>query len=260
MRKWMEHTKTPTKAHQPINYKVVALIFAASITYHILNSLYGNNDSYSIFDLMLDIAVPLVAVFSFIVVKRCWDSEVFRNTYLSLGLAYVMSTVGNVIWNIQESILHTDPYPSISDVFYFAYYPFAVYHLLKNGMYFKRKLEQRTKIWLCALPVIILIIYVYFSDQEGVDNFDFWYGMIFVSADGVVLAFIILGFQVFRKSILGPVWGLLLVGIMTYVVADVWYYHLAIFDLYDSTHFINMLYMLSPMIIIYALYKHLKTI
>ncbi len=256
----MESAKTPVKTPQSISYKIVALIFAAATIYQILNSMYGNNDAYSIFDLVLDIAVPLVAVFSFIVAKRYRDSEVFRNTYLSLGLAYVMSTAGNIIWNIQTNIFHTDPYPSISDVFYFAYYPFAAYHLFKNGMYFKRKLEHRTKIWVCALPVVILIMYVYFSNQVDVNNFDFWYGMIFVSADGVVLAFIILGFQVFRKSILGPVWGLLLVGILTYVIADVWYYHLAIFDLYDSKHFINMLYMLSPMIIIYALYKHLKTI
>lgn len=256
----MEPPKTPTEIHQHINYKIVALIFAAAAIYHILNSMYGNNDAYSIFDLVLDIAVPLVAIFSFIVARRYWSSEVFRNTYLSLGLAYVMSTIGNIIWNIQTNIFHTDPYPSISDIFYFAYYPFAVYHLLKNGMYFKRKLEHRTKIWLCVPPVIILILYAYFSNQADVNDFDFWYGMIFVAADGVVLSFIILGFQVFRKSILGPVWGLLLVGILIYMVADVWYYHLAIFDLYDSKHFINMLYMLSPMIVIYALYKHLKTI
>ncbi|MGC2561759.1 MAG: hypothetical protein WA326_01995, partial [Nitrososphaeraceae archaeon] len=69
-----------------------------------------------------------------------------------------------------------------------------------------------------------------------------------------------LGALVFRKSILGTVWLLLVVGITITTVGDVWYYYLEIFGQYDETHVVNSMWIVGYMVVAYALYKHRKTI
>jgi len=66
--------------------------------------------------------------------------------------------------------------------------------------------------------------------------------------------------MIFRDSILGKAWLLLAGGIFIFTVADVWYYYLELSDGYETTHFVNTLWVLSFAAITYALYKHKKTI
>jgi hypothetical protein len=49
-------------------------------------------------------------------------------------------------------------------------------------------------------------------------------------------------------------------GIAIGIVGDVWYYYLEIFGQYDETHVVNSMWIVSYMVVAYALYKHRKTI
>ena len=93
------------------------------------------------------------------------------------------------------------------------------------------------------------------------DNFDLYYGMPFAIGASTIFALAVLGASVFRQSILGPVWLLLAIGIFLWAIADVWYVYLEIFEEFDNdTHVTNTIWMTSFMVIIYALYKHHKTL
>jgi len=83
---------------------------------------------------------------------------------------------------------------------------------------------------------------------------------LYVSFAAVILSLAILGSSVFRTSELGNVWLILVVGIFIFTVADVWYYYLELFGEFTYVHPTNTLWVLSFLMIIYALYKHLKTI
>jgi len=73
----------------------------------------------------------------------------------------------------------------------------------------------------------------------------------------VNLSFVIVGVQVFRHTILGNAWGLLLLGISLTAVGDLIYYANAIYG-YDRTYPDIAFWVFGFMIISYALYIHKK--
>lgn len=131
---------------------------------------------------------------------------------------------------------------------------------------FKPKIFQKEKKWLVIIPVPIIIIYVATSifllqgEEIRYDNlFDFLYGVLFTSGSAVTLAFAFLGMKIFREGTMGMVWLLLVIGIFTNTIGDVWYYHLEIFEQYTLLHPVNVFWYSSYWLAIYALYKHRET-
>jgi hypothetical protein len=255
--------RPPQGLEQRLDYRVLGLIVGLGVSLQ-LSFLFGWAVSITDgFDstLLIQMVTPLIAsIFAYLVAQRYWRSEVFGKAYLALGIAYSMTFVGELVWSYYTIGLQEDPYPSIADIFFFAFYPFAIYHLARNSLYFKRRLEIPTKIWLAVIPIVIVSIYSYLAIQNSGFTFDFYYGFVFVAAASVTLSFAILGALVFRKSILGAVWLLLVAGIAIGIVGDVWYYYLEIFGQYDETHVVNSMWIVSYMVVAYALYKHRKTI
>jgi hypothetical protein len=132
---------------------------------------------------------------------------------------------------------------------------------LKNILYFKRRFDILTKIWLILIPVAIVSIYAYLGSEADLwYTFDLYYGSIFVAATSTTLSFAILGMLIFRHTMLGIVWLLLALGIMINSVADVWYYYLELFEQYGETHVVNSMWIMGYVIVAYALYKHTKLI
>jgi hypothetical protein len=255
--------RPPQGLEQRLDYRVLGLIVGLGISLQ-LSFLYGwavsitdGFDSTS----LINMVAPLIAsIFAYLVAKRYWGSEVFGKAYLALGIAYAMIFIGELVWSYYTIVLQEDPYPSIADIFFFAFYPFAIYHLARNILYFKRRLEISTKIWLGVIPIMIVSIYSYLAFQSGGFTFDFYYGFVFVAGASITFSFAILGARVFRKSILGTVWLLLVVGIAINTAGDVWYYYLEIFGQYDETHVVNSMWIVGYSVVAYALYKHRKTI
>ena len=78
------------------------------------------------------------------VAKRYWGSPVFGKTTLLWQLGFIVLFVGDLVYNYYLFVLDEDPYPSIADVFFIAFYAFTGYHLVKNIKYFKKDLS-----WTC---------------------------------------------------------------------------------------------------------------
>jgi len=245
-----------------INYKVILLIVGLSVIYQTFNYLLPEKEGeLSPIDYVFTISIVTCAIASFIVAKRYGRSAVFGNAYLALGLAFAAYAIGDIIYNFQTTVLKIDAYPSIADIFFFAQYPFIIFHLIRNIKFFKRKISTMTIIWLAAIPVALVLIYSYFTFiQVGYDLFDYYYGVPFVAVSATTLSFAILGMQAFRQSLLASVWSLLAVGIFLNTFADINYYYLEIFGLYTRTHWVNVLWFLAPLLITYSLYRHYKII
>lgn len=254
-----ENTMEPKRG---LNYKVLLLIAALAVIYQTFNYMLPETEGeLSPIDIVFTMSIATCAVASFIVSKRYDHSAVFGQAYLALGIAFTAYAIGDIIYNFQTTVLKIDPYPSIADIFFFAQYPFIIFHLIRNIKFFRRKINKVTKIWLAAIPVALVLLYSYFTFQhEGYSLFDYYYGLPFVAASATSLSFAVLGIQVFRQSLLANVWSLLAVGIFLNTLGDMNYYYLEIFGLYTRTHFVNVLWFVAPLIITYSLYRHYKII
>ncbi|MFB5645002.1 MAG: histidine kinase [Nitrosopumilaceae archaeon] len=267
----MQPEKVPEVLKTSINFKILGLILAAVIGFQAF--LYFSPESAELEEgiAFLSMATPLtVAIGSYFVAHRYGLSEVFGKSYLLFAIAYFAVFLGEVTYYAYDVIFEIDPYPSIGDVFFFALYPLASMHIIINFRFFKTKTSLKQKALFIAIPIIIFSTYTAVSlDEYGgfdeifadeTDTFDYFYSLIFVTGTAITLSLAALGAIVFRGGMLGVVWLLLLVGVLVFTIGDVWYYYLELFGEYDLIHPVNLFWYASDAILIYALYKHGKSI
>ena len=241
-----------------INYKILVLIVVGIIALQSFIIFLGESElTDSVAQVVSLVSSLATAIASFVISKRYKGSKTFGKAYFFLGIGYFCLFLAEITYTIYEVFLGLDPYPSIADVFFFGLYPFALIHLILNIRFFNPKLSPLSKIWVILFPIVMIGIYTIFSLQIFEEpDFDFYYGIIFVAGSSVVMGFAVLGAKIFRKGLLGIAWLVLVLGILSNTIGDIWYYYLEVVGEYSLGHPVNLFWYASYWIIIYALYKH----
>ena len=259
-------SSTPKKfdpsSENKLNYTAIGIIIILTISYQIyISEIMLDNGELHFGSITYGLGALISGIFALYVARKYRGSQIFGVTYASLGIGLLFLFAGDSTYLYYEHVLDEDPYPSIADVFFLLYYPFVAYHLIRNIGYFKKTFSLPSKLFVpgLTLAVVLIFAFVSFDEIEG-HSFDFYFGLIFVFGSSLILSLAILGVTVFRRSILGVAWLLLAVGLFLFTFADVWYYYLELVEEYSDGHFTNTLWITSNMIIVYALYKHKKTI
>ncbi len=257
-------TKTIEKTSKGINYKVIALIAALTIADLIYGLYFFDGEFFDIKDGYYMAGIALVGIFSIIVAKRYHGSEMLGKAYLFLGLGFFAWFIGDLGYYYQQFVLFTDPWPSPFDIGFLANYVFAILHLALNTRFFKPKWNKSMKAVLVGIPIVAvtsftLIAYDAWGEYDEL-LFDLVYSNLFVIGISVTLAFAVVGASVFRHSVLKETWLLLALGIFLWTVGDSVYTYLETIEAFTHNHPINSAWTASFMLIIYALYKHMKAV
>lgn len=256
--------EVPSQLRSSINYKVIALIvgiFVGMLIYNYKFQDYVNNN-FTITDMVIILAPIAAGIAGIFVARRYWGSKVFGKTYLALAVALLLYGGGNITYEYLSDIAvpNSQPYPSMADGFWILMYPLFYYHLVRNIRHFK-KVGRKPLGWIFGLSAAIVIAYLMIAlSQNPPIDFGFLVGLYYNIADSGLVSLSILGVLVFRDSVLGKVWLLLMVGFLIYDFAEYWYYYLTDYNLYADSHPVNMVWVLAFMIMAYALYKHKKII
>ena len=264
-----------------INWYVVGVIFVLIIFFDIANSIEPQiEEELDFFEITRVLGFLAVALFSFVVAKRYWGSEVFGKAYLALAIGYSLYFLGDSLWYVFEiGYQMENPYPYYPDIGYFGFYIFALYHLRTNVHYFKRKLDSKQKKFLVLLPLTLALLYSIGSlipievsggiatlrflpipDYDITFYKEFFAGLGAVTATTLAFSYAVIGTQVFQAGKLNNAWKLILVGIGLNTLADVYYYYSELFGDFDRTNPVHGIWVASTMILCYALYKHIKSI
>jgi len=247
------------KSPRKLNPLVLILIVGLAISFEVYTFTgHFDEEQFNIADSFFFIGPVVCMIMSFVVAKHYKKESPYRPAYLALGIGIFFFFLGDFTYiAIYDLLLDEDPYPSIADLFYWLFYPFAIYHILRNVRYFRPSIKRREIGMMFAISVMLISVYATMSLQELEEpSFDFWYGLIFVCSAVVTLSFSLLGITSFRFSILGIIWLPLVAGLALNTIADIWYYHLEIFGLYIPLHTVDTLWLSAWMLIFYALYKH----
>jgi hypothetical protein len=254
--------ETKDSSRSRVSIKAIIIIVAISIGYQIYaSSDYVSDEEMSFADFSYGLSSLAVGITALFVAKRYYGSPVFGKTYLALAIGFILLFVGDLVYNYYLLVLDEDPYPSIADAFFIAFYFFAGYHLIKNTQYFKKGLSWNSKLGVIAISGIMIAGFGLFTIETMYDDPTIYFmSMAYVISSAVILSLAILAFTVFRNSVLGVAWAMLVIGIFFYSVADVWYYYLEEIGEFSIKDPVNTLWVLSNSLMIYALYKHKKTI
>jgi len=254
----------PDKIKSPYDYKAIIGIAVLVILFHVLTNYFMIPDDADIIISVFSFVNPLIVTISgFFVAKKYQGSLVFGKSYLALSFGFLSIFLAEVTYMIYDIIYNVEPYPSIADVFFFMLYPFLLIYLFLNIKFFTPKMGKRTKSWIIFMPLLVLLGYSILSTTEAeisILEFDFYYGIIFVYAVTLTLSIAIVGAIVFKEGAIGKAWILLVLGILLLTIGDIWYYNLELFGKYELNHPVNMFWYAGYWLIIYALYKHKKTI
>jgi len=258
----MKPDVVPEHLDASINFKILGIIIGAAIIFQVILLSIPESISKDYLIYVVSIINPLAAsIASFIIAKRYWGTGVFGKAYTSLGFGYLMISFAEITYLIYEQFLELDPYPSIADVFFFAFYPLILIHLILNLKFFKTNFGMLDKILLSVISISIISTYVVLSFNElGETSFDFYYGTIFAIVSALTLAFACVGALTFREGAIGKAWFLLVIGILAATIGDIWYYYLEVFGGYSLVHPVNLFWYTSYWIVVYALMKHKNVI
>ncbi len=265
-------SKTIEKITNRINYKVIAIIVALTAGDLIYGLYFFDGSNFDIKDGWYMAGIFGVGVASILVAKKYHGSEMLGKAYLFLGLGFFAWFIADVGYYYQQFVLDIDPWPSPFDIGFFVSYVFTILHLGLNTRYFRPKWSKEMKAVLIVIPIVAVgsftaIAYNSWGEYVGEDDytqddlvFDIGYTNLFIVGIAITLAFAVVGASVFRHSVLKETWLLLAIGICLWVATDSVYFYLETIEEFTHNHPINSGWTAAFMVIIYALYKHTKTL
>ena len=252
-----EDEVVPEKLGSPINYKIIALVAALVIGFHITVNVIKESDAL-VYGFSMIIPAS-ISVFSFITAQRYAGTLVYARAYKMLGIAFIGIFLGEFTYFVYEQILVLDPYPSIADVFFYLFYPMVALYLIINIRFFSSKIDKLGLLTLLGIPLVITLAYLFLtmSDENG---FDFFYGVAFVAATSTTLGLSIHTFRIFKGGLIGTSWLTLVIGIIFLVAGDTWYYYIEVYESYSLDDPVNLFWYSGYLLILYSLYQHKKSL
>lgn len=254
----------PDKITSRFDFKAFAGIITLVVSFHvIINYVISPENTDSIVSIFSFLNPLAVSIMGFSVVVKYRGTLIFGKSYLALSLGFLSIFLAEVTYMIYDLIYNIEPYPSITDIFFFMLYPFLLFYLFKNIKFFSPKISRKAKAWIIAMPLVVLTTYSALSITIGeisIFEFDFYYGIIFVYAVTLTLSVAVIGALIFKEGAIGKAWVLFVAGILLMTIGDIWYYNLEVFGEYDLLHPVNMFWYAAYWVTIYALIKQKKTI
>lgn len=241
------------------NYKIFTLIIGLAIAYVIYIQYYEETDYLQLPGLSFVLGAFVCGVMSLIVGRKFKEHLVFRTSYIALGFSFLLLVVGQITYLYYLQVLEIDAYPSMADIFFLTYAPFACIHLVMNINYFKTKISTKLKILLLILGSSIVTLHTIIALDHNMDesSIDFIIATLYAIEYAILFPLAILGIIVARKTALGVAWLLLVIGLFVLGFADLWYTFVEFYQAFDFRHPINTVWLLAYMIITFALVKHL---
>lgn len=249
--------KTPEvvaeKLDSPVNFKIVAVIACLVLGFHFLVNYSEESDALIYgFSMIIPLAV---SIFAFVTSRRYSGTLVYSRAYVMLGIAFLLMFFAELTYFVYEQILDLDPYPSIADVFFFAFYPMILAYLIINLKFFAPQISKGGYAVILGTPVMATLTYVYLT-MSDFGSFDFYYGIIFIAAASITLGVSIHTAKIFKGGLIGTAWLILLIGIIINVIGDVWYYYIEVIGEYSLADPVNLCWYSAYLMILYSLYKH----
>ncbi len=251
---------TSVSKEMSISYKIPLLILGVTVAFFAIMDISNIFESFILTRIGIVVSPLAVSVSCFIISKMYGNSKVFGKSYLLLGLGFFSAFVGEMIFFHYVDTLNFEEYSLLGEFFIFLSYPLMMAHIIINVRYFTEKLTKFQKFLLVSVPVALILGYSLVTGTLVTNVDDFYYYLAFVTASSIVLGLAVVAFTLFRKTMLISAWFVLLIGIIVGTIGDILYNYAYTLGVYSFGDFSNILWIASPLIIIYALYKHQKSI
>lgn len=240
---------------------VIICIFAAAVAVS-LKFQIGMFGAFTVFG-MLMVGLPLLtAMASFTVSRKYGNSKIFGRSYFLLSCGFFCIFLGELLYFVYGGKVGQNVM-DLFDYFFLFGYLFSMFHIIINIRYFAEKFYAYQKLIAITIPILIVFGYSYLVYENMYELDYFYFNLIFVSASAVNLGLAVVGFTLFRHTILISAWFLILMGIFVGTIGhlEFRYYHALGLDAFGNVlpeNYSVVFWFSSFLILIYGLYKHQK--
>lgn len=245
-----------------LNNKVLLLIvgLALSFEFYVLTAEFDTS-IFNIADSFFFIGPIGAMAIGFAIAFKNGRGSMYFKPFLVLSIGILFFMLGDATYLYYDMVLGEDPYPSVGDLFYWLFYPFVIGFIYFALKFFAFPLSKPKLTLISIITVGLILVYTglsYDAFEGDILNFDFAYGMIFVSSAALTVGLATLGIISFKRSLQGLVWVLILGSLLINAIADVWYFHLELFEGYAPLDTIDTLYLTTWMVMFYGLFRHYR--
>ena len=208
------------------------------------------------------VILPLaVSISSFVVSRNYGGSKIFGKSYFILGVSYLLFFLGEATFYFYIDPFEAYDFRIFIEMMFVSSMILLILHIIINIRYFAEKFETYQKIMLAVIPSVVVAGYVIALGDAVPENTNEYFFNLFMTAKSAVsLGLVIVAFTVFRHTALFVPWFLLLIGFLLSTMGDTFYRYTDTIASYDTTDPATGLWLASSMMVIYALYKHQKSI
>lgn len=244
------------------SYKIIFAIVMIAIVIQLSSTIPVEFFESSIVASTAIVIFPLaVSISSFIVSRIYGGSKIFGKSYFILGLSYMLFFIGEAMFYFYMDPSGNYEHKIFAEMMFMISTPLLITHIIINIRYFTEKLETYQKILLVVIPTVIVVGYGLALFEAYSENPDeYFFNLLVIVQSATSLGFIIVAFTIFRQTVLFVPWFLLLIGILFGTTGDILYRYTDTIAFYDFADPATGLWLASSMMMIYALYKHQKTI
>jgi len=181
-----------------------------------------------------------------------------RRGWRLLAWGYIAYCLGDAIWFYYENFLEIEPYPSLADVPYLAYYPFVVAGMFCFTIGIPNRI-QREQFWLDALTIVIgfgSVIWYFFllpiAQAEYNSTLELVLSELYPASDLLLLFGATLLILQRRSLRFSPALTMFLASILVQFTADLWFSAQNLADTYASGGIVDWLFISSLVLMMYS--------
>lgn len=204
------------------------------------------------------IYIPVMIVF---VITSIYFALEFRKKIktiapLCLVASAVSWLVAEIVWTVEEMILHIEPFPSAADIFYILGYPFLfmfLYEISKSIQTSHHIKIISASVGMAFFIPTIVASFTWYRD----DPFQFALAATYTIFDALLI-WIALNNILTINNKENLFWLLIFAGMSLMLIADSFFIYLAISDEYYTGHPVDIIFLCSYIAISFALYYQAK--
>lgn len=240
--------------------KYCPIPMAFILLFIIISTFISDHEYYGVMVGISAVIMGLIIMWqAFMIAQTTKQKRLIPLSYVCLAVAYMAYAVAELTWFILD-FQGVETYPSIADHIYSVYFIFSLAHVFLTYRYFVRRIRRKELTITLGILGAILAGYIYHVVSLESDMGLAIFGGIFVTFAAVLLTGTGLVVYKLRNTKLFGAWALIGVAIAIGALGDLWYYPLDVLGEYDYGHPVDIIWVASDAILIFALSIHRKLI
>lgn len=252
--------KLQTSSQKISSIQKIFFVIISVAVINLIANYFGEEVAVIVGNFMYIPAAGSLLVVSIIVLQRLGTSGKHGTALISLVGFAICWFFAEITWILQELYFKIDPFPSTADLFYLVGYPFLLMFLISYLEILKEGITKEILALAILAAVVVLVssLYVVFSEDEELSNYEFALLAGYPIADAIVLVPSLLGVVLFFKGKVNFMWTLVFVGVISLYVADTTFLYTQLDDSYYTGHPLEMLFHFMYFLIAFGVYDYMK--